>query len=396
VNELSRPTKLVSTIENINGALTIGVPQRSGAGCFLVLWLTGWTVGCVFLLGMVLEDLSIGTIAFALPFWASWIFVAGLLAWWWFGLETVRICDDEVALTRTVFSFPLTERRIPLEEVKSARGCLSSYQENEEYLHGIEISTIGEPVQFGFRLPDQERLWLIQQINRVLDALLHRTKNHVATVEPAVTSRAHLYPMAEAKRPSDSTWDREDEFDAIVFSQSGRFAIVAVLGLLFLNAFWNGIVSVFVLGLIGFGPGGAAPPQGWEWWGLFVFLIPFEVIGAFMFLGLILSLADPLRRTRIEVGSEQIRERTRWLFVSVKRTWDIDLLNRCVPRRVKTKDSSRPFRLDQQVASSHLNFEVALISPDNVDVCVLGPFTEGEARWISQAIYQEREHWFRT
>lgn len=396
MTELSRPAKLVSTIENLNGALTIGLPQRSGAGCFLALWLTGWTVGCVVLVGTVLNDPSLGTLAFAIPFWASWLVVAGMLAWWWFGLETVKISDEEVTFTRTIFSHTITERRIPLAEVKSAQGCLSSYQENEEYLHGIEISTIGKPIQFGFRLPDQEREWLIQQVNRVLNALLDRGQNDFQVEDAYVQSRAHLYPLPDAHRPSDSTWDREDEFDAMVYLQAGRFALGPVLLLLFLNAFWNGIVSVFVLGLIGMGPGNAPPPPGWEWWGLFWFLVPFEVIGAIMFCGLLLALAEPIRLTRIEIGSEQIRERTRWLFFSVKRTWDIELLNRVVSRRVKAVQGRQSLRLDKQIANNQPNYEVAFISPQNVDVCVLGPFTEGEARWISQAVRDERPDWFRN
>ena len=29
-------------------------PRSLGSSCFLVLWLIGWTVGCVFLIGLVL------------------------------------------------------------------------------------------------------------------------------------------------------------------------------------------------------------------------------------------------------------------------------------------------------------------------------------------------------
>ncbi len=47
----------------------------------------------------------------------------------------------------------------------------------------------------------------------------------------------------------------------------------AVAGLLFINAFWNGIVLVFVLALCGLMPMDDGP-EGWEWWGMFVFLIP--------------------------------------------------------------------------------------------------------------------------
>ena len=39
------------------------------------------------------------------------------------------------------------------------------------------------------------------------------------------------------------------------------------------------------------------PPQGVEWWGMFIFLIPFEVVGLVMLLALLGALLEPVRRT---------------------------------------------------------------------------------------------------
>ena len=40
-----------------------------------MLWLVGWTVGCVFLTRMVIRQPNLFNILFAAPFWASWLFV---------------------------------------------------------------------------------------------------------------------------------------------------------------------------------------------------------------------------------------------------------------------------------------------------------------------------------
>src|SRR5438477_8869892 len=81
----ARPACL--TVDFNEEADTLVVRKRSGGGpwVFLSLWLIGWTVGCVVLLANFLADPTIWLFAFALPFWASWLFVAGGLVWMIFG-----------------------------------------------------------------------------------------------------------------------------------------------------------------------------------------------------------------------------------------------------------------------------------------------------------------------
>src|SRR5438067_1848129 len=72
----ARPDRL--TVDFYEGPDTLVVHKRRGGGpsVFLLLWLIAWTVGCVALLVHVLKEPSPGMFALAVPFWASWLFVA--------------------------------------------------------------------------------------------------------------------------------------------------------------------------------------------------------------------------------------------------------------------------------------------------------------------------------
>src|SRR5438105_1520346 len=155
----ARPDRL--TVDFYEEPDTLVIHKRHGGGpsVFLLLWLIAWTVGCVALLVHVLKEPSLGMFAFALPFWASWLFVAGLLVWMIFGKETLFLDRDEAIFRRTAF-IRLSSRIVPRKEVQSFQECRSSHRENNEYLWGIEMVTLGKPLRFAFRLPDRERAWL--------------------------------------------------------------------------------------------------------------------------------------------------------------------------------------------------------------------------------------------
>src|SRR5262249_13157931 len=116
---------------------------------------------------------------------------------------------------------------------------------------------------------------------------------------------------SRSEPPTDCNWRVTNDPETFEFWQKGRLNIGALAGLLFVNAFWNGIVSVFVMTLFGLMPGNNGP-QGWEWWGLFVFLIPFEVIGLLMFAALVVTVLEPFRRTAWRFEHERILSQWRW------------------------------------------------------------------------------------
>ncbi|HEY2251470.1 MAG TPA: hypothetical protein VGH74_10440 [Planctomycetaceae bacterium] len=71
-----RPQRVRIDLEQAGDRLHLSYRHRELAGgIFMLLWLTGWTVGCVFLAGMVINDPQLFHFMFAIPFWASWIFV---------------------------------------------------------------------------------------------------------------------------------------------------------------------------------------------------------------------------------------------------------------------------------------------------------------------------------
>src|SRR5437868_15430072 len=49
--------------------------RPDGESFFLILWLTGWTVGCVVLAGVVYVKREVFMLVFGIPFWAAWVFV---------------------------------------------------------------------------------------------------------------------------------------------------------------------------------------------------------------------------------------------------------------------------------------------------------------------------------
>ena len=274
----ARPDKL--TVDFYEEADACVIHKRRGGGpwAFLLLWLIGWTVGCEWLLVHILKDPTLWMFAFALPFWASWLFVAGMLVWMMFGKETLFLGREEALFLRTAL-IRLSSRVVPRKEIQGFRECRSSHKENDQYLWGIEMLTLGRPVQFAFRLPDQERVWLIHQLNRFLKTSGPNEERHV--FHPAVTiprgttsgetsisngtlvlTEVLAFESTLAEPPTDCRWHVTEDSDTFVFWQKGRMKIGVLTVLLFVNAFWNGILSVFVMVLLGLMPGNNAPKGG--------------------------------------------------------------------------------------------------------------------------------------
>ncbi len=148
--EVTKPQALtVDFRESADGMAIIARQTNGGAGRFLLLWLIGWTVGCVFLVGLVSDNPSIGNLAFAVPFWAAWLAVSVILIWTFFGTETLLIRHDKVLFLRKAI-MQLTTREVSVTDVTGIRSCRSRHQENDEYLWGIEVATVGRPIRFGF------------------------------------------------------------------------------------------------------------------------------------------------------------------------------------------------------------------------------------------------------
>ncbi len=396
----ARPNPL--TVEFYKEADALMIRKRRGGGpwAFALLWLIGWTVGCVFLIAQALKDPSIGNFAFALPFWASWLFVAAMVIWMMFGRETLYLGRDEAVFERRAF-VRLSSRVVPRDEIQAFRECRSARTENDERLLGIEMVTLGKPLAFAYRLPDGERAWLIYQLNQFLTnsqprsdiTALTVTSPQESSINASIESALGPTEVLSHERtmerpPTDCSWQVADDSAGYLFWQTGRLNIGQLAGLLFVNAFWNGIVSVFLLALFGFMPLNNAP-AGWGWWGMFVFLIPFEVIGLAMFAGLVLTVLEPWRRTTWRFGEESIARQLSWPVYRFARSWIVPRFDRLELRRLDA-NSIRSARIPVATIDSadSPSFALAIVSSDNVDVCEIKSLTEGEARWMARIILE--------
>ena len=347
----TRPQRLKVALERVGERLHLSYRRREWAtGTFLLLWLIGWTVGCVFLAGMVINDPQLFHIAFAIPFWASWVFVfiQVLKA---FTLREEFTLDSEGAVYLRRAIFPMSTRTVPLAEIKRFTPCHQvGDSEWGTWDFGTEMQTLGQPLQFAFGLNVLERTWLQHELNDHLAELKQTPRETPAEAEPAdaesspssVGRQDRIETLSAAgdpiAPPTDCRWSRDDDFDAIVFRQRGRLDRQSVAGLLFINCFWNGIVGVFVLALCGIGP---PVPAGAMWWGMLVFLIPFEVIGLVMFAALFVAVLEPIRTTTWRFGSNSIDNRWAWPGIGRSRTYPIDGLERIELRRTELLGPTR-------------------------------------------------------
>lgn len=391
-----RPARLISDVQSGNGAILIQTRPTKGPAYFLSLWLIGWTVGCVFLLFELITEPSLGTACFAVPFFVSWFAVAAFLIWLWFGREAVLIKDDEVLFRRTAI-IDLTTRRIPVAEVSDVRSCRSTHTENDEHLLGIEMTCLGKPLRFAYRLPDQERAWLIQEIESVLPLVRGseaRFEDQASLEIPNTPSNFEskcLTPENTLDQPpSDSCWQITQLPNETSFHRRGEFSIVGFLIMGFICLFWNGIVSVFILGLLGLMPGENGPMQGGEWWGMFFFLIPFEVIGLAFLLGWLAIILAPFSSTTIGIRDQAVIRIIQWPFFQKRKSVNcLDVAQIHLRKADKARGNS------MNPVPSTETFQLAFVSHKQEDLISFNQLSRGDALWIAGELLQFEESWAR-
>jgi hypothetical protein len=267
---------------------------------------------------------------------------------------------------------------------------------------GLEIRSVGNPLFVFSGLPDAELRWLAWQLSRLVESLPGAGANAAdAPVDvpappgekgPAAVT---LAPAAEpVEAPSDCSWELASEIQSLSFVQRGRWSWAAVLGLLFVCVFWNGIVSVFVAGLFGLDPGNAL--AGGEWWFLLFFLIPFEVIGLVIFGGLVFTMLEPVRRKIWRFDADAIECSWSWLGIGPRWTYSTDSLARIDLVRAESA-LKKKFRATSTSTegTEGPQFALSLVRGDNTQICAIQPLTEGEARWMADAVMRQWPQWFR-
>lgn len=395
-----QPCRLKSRFEIDGPRLTVSYHGIDPTGFFLLLWLIGWTVGCIGLTGSALRQPSAALLA--IPFWAAWVLSLCIMLNCFFRSESFELGPEGIRFVRRVIVV-VKRTAIPLEEIQG----FGSYEkvvdsESEIRRRGVEVRTQGQGLQFGQGLPEAERLWLVHQLNEQLARLKPDGGRREAEADPARESpvAAAGDPASVPERlvpgptplapPSDARWKRWDRSPDIAFAMRGRLSWCAVGVLLFINAFWNGILSVFLSHLFL----DASRPQGGEWWGHFAFLVPFAIIGLAMVLALLIVLCEPFRRTCWTFSHGSVERHSTWFGIGPRRSYPVDALDRIELRR-REQGSPVYHPVDEQRRVEKRVFLLVFIDRRNVESLSIGDLTEGEARWMADVVLRHCHWWFK-
>ena len=345
-----------------------------GAAAFVTIWLAIWTVACVFLAREALAKRQPVFVLFAIPFWASWIFVFVWLLKLLLDRRTVSLDRNGLVCERGLPALT-TRRFVPLEELRGIESRVFHVDSESGVTAGLEIQTFGRSVVIGTALPPLERDWVADWLDRrrrrlQADAGLDETP----ALDPA--------DCRECAPPSDGTWTVEDDFEGPSFVQRGRLDVAAVLCLLFITVFWNGIVGVFVAAQLGLDRPEAAP-RDFEWWATTLFLAPFVAIGLVIFVGWLAAVTEPFRTTRWEFRRDAVaRVTTRaGLPLGWNRRFPHDGLDTAA---VRGDLKARGLVHGSVGTGPPTGTEFGLLVTDaaNVEVCTIHGLTFGDARWM--------------
>lgn len=355
-------------------------------GCFLSVWLTGWTAGCVMLTTMAIAQREPFLFLFSIPFWAAWFFCVAILGGAVLSRELLTLDSHGLKVSKRAGLWGKT-LKIPLSDLRTIlvpnADAVAPNTEPVIVCHGRH-----QVVEFGQGLPRPELAWLA--------AVLEETRIRLQDwAGPPLEDISN-----ELAPPAETAWTSEIEYDDLVLAKRGRWEAGAIGGMLFVTLFWNGIVSVFVAVLLGLMPGEGAP-DGATWWFLFLFLIPFELIGLALIAGLAATIAAPFRREIWKFGRSEITHRVTWFGIGRVKSFEPPRDGRieAMPMTVSSDESpslgSRTDDGSPLPASLAARFQVQVIDSRDVEVCTIASLTDLESRWIAHLLRRERPEYAR-
>ncbi|QDU56411.1 hypothetical protein [Aeoliella mucimassa] len=381
---------------------------KLGVSLFLLLWLTGWTVGCVFLIHTLLTDFEWFMVLFSIPFFVAWFAVAGITAYLLFGRHQLALGQHSLRHTSWAV-IRVGTREIPIDEVLRAfvDEEVSHSQNDVPVWHNfIRVDTLGKPVKFAKGIKEDEAAWLAETINMCLDQMApNRAALKLADNDgdPVESDRFEYFstdsPDGEDdepyedigteptvfvptnnrwSKPSDSVWHQEAEGRSVVFRSRGQWSFVAIAMTTGITLFWNGIVSVFVVELF----------KNFEWF-LAIFLIPFEVIGLCMFGAWLAALTAPAWGSEYRFRPGRIESCWWGPFFRWPKTIEFQQLDHLEIRRAKRANPSNPNPQVTPLGGSKGEYSLVMIDTDNVILLEIKSLTRGEALWMADKLMFE-------
>jgi hypothetical protein len=407
-----QPARCRVRVEGVGGDLELHyAPRHWAIAVFLTAFLVGWSAGCVLIVTEALGGGGWWMWLFATPFLAAWCFLFWALQQALFGWERLRIGPrGMVHEQRGVLG--IRRRELPLDEVQSFAVAMTSGGDDSPPQSYVRIRALGKPLEFGKGLNEKEVRWLVELLESHCSVLRgdvepmqaddgdteHRTSNiehptsNVSTlssepstsdVRPAEAARVEVLVQAERpiEPPSDCGYYLRQGFDGLHFEKRGRWNLAGIVAITLVNAFWNGIVGVFVWQLF----------REFQWF-LFFFLVPFELVGLVLVLLWIGAMFAPAFLDAWSFGGYEVSRRTSFLGFGHTKRYPIMSLDRIELREYPPTRAGN--RQQVEIAGKLGDFSLALIKRDGQELLEIKRLTEGEARWMADAVYRNFSMWF--
>jgi len=343
------------------------LPHDRGTVLGLIFITILFTVPGVFLVGHVLKEPKLGFAGFSICWLSFCILIGNGLLKTLVNRERLRL--DTQGLDYLWIDGLIRRRRlVPLEEIQSASpySAMVGHGEGEALHaeHGLLIEALGRPLCCGQGLDRSDIASLQARIEQHLRELRPGWVSTVWSGDREVVERTHFL----REPPSDSTIRCRREWDRTEFIRRISPDWTKLLGLL-------PMVLIFCMIL-----GGLTVELSRKFdWFVLCGLIPVGLGG----LALIVPwVSAGLGRRRWVVRPGEITSDIPWMGLGWSRTVEVEWLDRIELRRLP-RTTKRPLWPQIGFHGVQPGFELALIDLSENDVAIIGPVTEGEARWMA-------------
>jgi hypothetical protein len=329
--------------------------------CYVMLTTLGASLGTTLLRPLIWG--SVGLLAFLLL--AAWLIVLNGIRVPFFRRERIRLDSRGLDYLRVDALLP-KRRSIPLASILRVSPYRVMVGDGQYALcpeYGLVIETPSQPLHMGQSCGWYEVERLQERIERRLRELNPAWVNAPWCDDPEVLDASGTLP----EPPSDNQIVCRREWDHTVFSRCVHThwsTMLPALAWAVIGIVTLGVIQVKFLGTLG------------------AFSLICVVPIGLAILGLIVRWVWRLfYPQRWDVRPGEITMSHPVLGVGWSRTTEIEWLDRIELRRIH--EVSRPWLADRIAFGSFVpGFELALVDLDGRDVAILGPFTEGEARWV--------------
>ncbi len=278
-----------------------GMIGRTFTGGFMAVWLTGWSIGCGFLIYQLITDFQWFMLLFAIPFFVGWIFGASILLASIFGRYKIVLEDERLKDVQRVLFYSKSSE-IPFKEITDIR-----YVSDDDSRKIVVYST-DKPIEFSTMGLSSKDARIFCKYLRLHTGCQPQAGKQV---NPSAKEAEEALSVRKT-RPENCNWNFAPNFgNETLLLNEGKFESSTFFVLLFLNLFWNSIVATFLLApFFEFDNKQDILASTFGAILYFLFLTPFVLIGLAMLVILIFAALDPFRRTEFRFSDREIQKST--------------------------------------------------------------------------------------